>query len=941
MNNKGNQGYQLSAIALCVLAGLSSQAMAETETKKDNELERIEVLGSNIKRTQVNSILPTTVMTSEDIANTGATTGDELLRSIPQIGEISFNNERAIGGVNDARGDVSSINLRGVGTGNTLTLLNGRRLVLHPGTQTENFVPVSTVNANTLPIKGLKTVEVLRDGAAAIYGSDAVAGVVNYVLKDDYEGSRVSANYGTSEGTSLSQTSLSAATGFSFNEDKSHITLSAGLYSREGMMASERDYSASQDRREYETLPEEYIGDTQLDNRSTATPWGEFSTSSLKTFYIQPDTMSGCVVDLGDGLCADKGSLSRDLRYDRATEQSMTSDVDRVNLYSYLTHELGNDMELFGEAIYYSATSERTREQAANLTAQRFTISKDAFYNPFGEEVTVRRYRAVDSGTRHIEVDDTSYRLLSGVSGYFNDWDWESAVLYSEAKTVDTAYNRIDANKFQAAVNSQDQTTAYNIFNGADLNNWTSGDTTVNSQAVIDSFLVDVTRESKTSLAMADFKISNPELFALGDGEVGMASGVEYRRESYRDTRDELLDGSKPFIDMNTGELLSQSSAMGSSNTPSSSGSRNVFSAYVEFIAPLLQDRPFAKSLELQVAARFEDFSDVGSVTKPKVALSWMPTDWLQVRTAYAEGFRAPNLPQVVEDGISRSNTRYDPVTDSSYGITEIRGGNKNLKPEDDTNTSFGIVFSPLDDLTLTADWWNIKQEGVVGILNSQTHLLYDSLMRSQGSSNPDVIRGEDGEVEHVNNQYNNLNPREIEGVDFSIFYDLKTDFGKFSLKANAARMIRFEQEADAITAAVLAAQEAGDPAVPNDIIVTGAGDLMKQNGRPEWRAYSSLRFSRNNWALGASVNYVSDFVDTSITTKEGEPLPIDSYTRVNVYGDYKIETNGLLSDTRLRLGVRNLEDKKPPIADQSFGYFSSAHSNRGRYFYLDVTKSF
>ncbi|WP_372770731.1 TonB-dependent receptor domain-containing protein [Pseudoalteromonas sp.] len=939
MNNKGKPAFQLSTMAFAVLTCLSVNA--EEQTKNDKDIERVEVLGSNIKRAQVADTLPITVMNSDDIAATGAATGEELLRSIPQIGEMAFNNERAIGGVNDARGDVSSINLRGLGTGNTLTLLNGRRLVLHPGTQTENFVPVSTVNANTLPVSGLKRVEVLRDGAAAIYGSDAVAGVVNYVLKDDYEGSGISVNHGSSEGTALSQTSLSGATGLAFNEDKTHLTLSLSLYDRKGMPASDRDYSASQDRREYSTLPEEYIGDTQLDNRSTSTPWGEFSTSSLKTFHIQPNTMSGCVVELGDGLCADKGSLSRDMRYDSANEQSMTSDVQRANFYGYLNHELDDDLTLFSEAIYYQAETRRLREQSGNLTAQRFTISPDAYYNPFGEMVTVRRYRPIDSGQRNIQVKDTSFRLLTGLSGYYQDWDWESAVLYSEAKTHDKARNRVDANAFFAAVNSTEAATAYNIFNGGDPSNLNSGDATANLQSVIDQFSVTIDRESKTSLALADFKVSNAALFDLIDGEVGMASGAEFRRETYADNRDPLLNGSQPFIDTNTGNVLSGSSVLGSSETPDSDGSRNVFSAYVELVAPLLSDRMLAKSLEIQLAARYENFSDVGSVTKPKVALSWMPSDWLQVRAAYAEGFRAPNLPQVVEQGISRSNTRYDPVTDSSYGITEIRGGNKNLKPEDDTNTSFGLVLMPFNDLTITADWWQIEQDGVVGILNSQTHLMYDSLLRSQGSSNPDVIRGEDNEVIHVNNQYNNLNPREIEGVDFSVFYDLKTEFGNFDFKLNAARLIRFEQEPDAITAEVIAAQEAGNPAVPESVVITGAGDLMKQNGRPEWRAYASLRFKRDQWSLGTTANYVSDFYDTSTTTSEGEPLPIDSFTTINAYADYRFEQSGWFSDTRIRLGVRNINDKKPPIADESFGYFSSVHSNRGRYYYLDFSKSF
>lgn len=942
MKNKDIRNFALNSITLGLLTTLAAPVLAEeTPPATEETVERIQVLGSNIKRAEAEGTLPVTVLSEDDIEATGAATIDELLRSIPQVGEVAFNNERAVGGVNDARGDVSSINLRGLGTGNTLTLLNGRRLVLHPGTQTENYVPVATVNANTLPVKGLKRLEVLRDGAAAVYGSDAVAGVVNYVLKSDFEGTNVSVNYGSSEGTDLDQVTINGATGFSFNEDKTHMTMSLGYYDRNGMDASERDYSKSQDRREYPGLPEEFVGDTQLDNRSSSTPWGSFSSSSLGKFHIQPDTMDGCVQQLENGLCADKGSLPRDMRYDRAADQSMTSDVKRLNFYSYLTHEINEDLELFGEAIYYKADSNRVREQSGNLTAQRFTIAEGAYYNPFGEEVTVRSYRPIDAGGRDIEVEDTSFRLLTGLTGYAGDWDWETGLLYSEANTLDTARNRIDANKFVRAVNSTEMSSAYDIFNGGDINNINSGDGTPNPQAVIDLFTTDVTRESETSLALADFKVSTAELFELPAGDVGFASGIEWRRETYSDDRDPLLDGSHPLTDPNSGEVLSGSSVLGSSPTPDADGSRNVFSAYGEVIAPILADMSWAQSLELQLALRYENFSDVGDVLKPKVALSWVPVDGLQLRGAYSGGFRAPNLPQVVEQGVSRSNTRYDPVTDSSYAMTEIRSGNANLEPEDDINKSLGLVISPLDNLTFTFDWWNIEQEGVVGILPSQTHLLYDSLKRSQGSTNTAVIRGADGEVIEIQNQYQNLSPREIEGIDFSVFYGLETAIGEFDFNLNAAHLIKFDQEPDAITAEVLAAQEAGDPSVPQSQVVAGANDLIKQNGRPEWRAYTSVRWKFQPWSAGVTANYVSDFVDTSTATSEGEPLPIDSMITVNMYADYTFNDAGLLDDTRIRLGVKNIADEQPPIADESFGYFSSVHSNRGRYFYIDIRKSF
>ena len=946
MTQMNNSLFSYKPVALCVIAALTGTAYA-AEDATEQSVERISVIGSHIKTDHDTGQLPVSVMSAEDIENTGAITGAELLAEIPQIGEVNFSSERVVGGVNDARGDVSSINLRGIGTGNTLTLLNGRRLVLHPGTQSENLVPVTTVNSNTLPVKGLKRLEVLRDGAAAIYGSDAVAGVINYVLKDDYEGSEVSLNYGTSEGTSLDQLTLSGVTGFSFNDNKSHLTLSGAFYNRDGMPASERDYAASQDRREASGLPEDFIGDTQLDNRSTSTPWGEFSSSSLGTFHIQPGTDSGCVQDLGNGICADQGSLSRDLRYDAAPDQSLTSDIQRINAYALYTQDLGNDLELFAEGIYYSADADRTRERRHNLTAQRFTVAADAFYNPFGEQVTVRRYKPVDAGLRNIDVEDTSYRALIGLRGFTGDWDWETAALYSEAKTEDIT-NRVITSDFQAAVNSTDQATAYDIFNGGDLNNPNNGDATANSQSVIDSFIQNVVRESETSLALVDFKISTGALFELPAGDVGFASGVEWRRETFSDVRSDLLNGNTPFVDQNTGAVLSNSDVLGSSPTPDADGSRNVFSAYAEFAIPLLSELPAVQSLDMQLAARYEDFNDVGDVLKPKVAFSWVPMDGLQFRASYAEGFRAPGLPQVVAKDIARSNTRSDPVADARYGVLEIRNGSDTLKPEEDVNKSFGVVIEPSDTLTFTADWWQVKQEDLVGILNSQTHLLYDSLLRSQGSSNPFVIRNDDLEVVQVNNDYTNLAPREIEGLDFSLTYELDTEVGAFKFKINAAKLLTFEQGVDEITATVLAAQEAGNPAVQyrgDNLAIPGAGDLIQQNGRPEWRTNASLGWRNDQWGAGIKGKYVSDFFDTSTsyTDDQGETvtLPVDSYFTADVYANYRFAQGGALDGTKVTFGVRNIADKEPPVADESFGYFSSVHSNRGRYFYMNLTKTF
>ena len=237
-------------------------------------------------------------------------------------------------------------------------------------------------------------------------------------------------------------------------------------------------------------------------------------------------------MNLDGGICADSGSFPRDQRFDRGTTRSLVSDVRRLNFYSYFTHEINSDLDFFSEVTYYNAKAERTREQTHNLTAQRFRISADAAHNPFGEEVLLRSYRAIDTGPRNVEVDDTSYRVLGGLKGTYNDWDWETAAFYTAAETNDSA-NRIQASKFQASINSTDPTLAYNIFTGGDVNNPNSGDSTLNPQSVIDQFMVNVNRDSKTSLASVDFKVSNGALWTLPAGDVGIAMGVEFRRENF------------------------------------------------------------------------------------------------------------------------------------------------------------------------------------------------------------------------------------------------------------------------------------------------------------------------------------------------------------------------------------------------------------------------
>lgn len=946
-------------------------SVAAAEEDSEPVMEEIIVVGTQIKGADIAGTLPVSVLNQDDIALTGAMSGDELLRSIPQMGAVGFN-ESVTTGVNAARGDVNSINLRGLGTGNTLALINGRRMVLHPGTQTENRIPVVTTNANTLPVAGLQRVEVLRDGAAALYGTDAVAGVINYVLDSGYEGSSLSMRYGTSEGTSLDEYMLNGAHGFAFNDGKTHISLSGSYFKKSGFEARERDYSRNADLRGEFVGDPLFEGDNSLDNRSgTFLGWGEFIFDGPGRHHLRPTNLTrdnGALLDASDcnylldgGVCLDPGGSDRALRQNRNITRDLSPDSERMNLFSYISHDLDNGYRLYGEASYYKAEVDRNREQAGLLSNGRFTVPADYYWNPLGPvqfddgrinpnrvvaagdpdvpdeglDFTIRAFTPLDSGFRQVNVEDESYRFVVGLEGSFGEWDFDTGVVYSEAETVDKTNNRVSHSLFQQALTS-DQADAYNLFTGLNLADPASPyDPTPNARSSIDPFIISVKRASETSLALVDFKLSNNEFFSLPAGNVGVALGVEWREEDFDEDRDPRSDGTIQFTDLITGEFLNGSDIVGSSASPDASGSRRVTSLFAEFLVPVLRDQPFAKSLDLQIAARYEDFSDVGNITRPKFAVSWYPTDWLQVRASYSEGFRAPNLTQTNIPAITVVNTVNDPVTGTSVGVEERRQGNENLDPEESENLTYGIVITPLEGLTITADYWEIEQDGVVGLLNADNAVLLDSILRAQGSSFDRLIRDPlTNEPVVFNDTFQNQEVRKIAGFDFGVIYQMDTNAGSFDFKFNGAYLSKFDQTPGSEQQQII---DAG--LGPN-----GAGTLIKQNGRPRWRGTASMLWSTDRWGAGLFVNYIGEVEDTSTradgdTAEPGKALPLDEFVTVNTHVDYKF-SEGFAEGTRLRLGVRNLFDEEPPTADEQLGYFGSLHSNRGRYVYVDVSLS-
>lgn len=715
MSVKGilNCGVALSVLVLGGAAFGQDAEPAQTPARSPADSERptddvIVVTGTNIIGARINEALPVTILNANDIANIGGVDGEDLIRSLPAQGGVAFRNDNNTTN-NNARGDIASINLRSIGSSGTLVLLNGRRVVNHPSTQAELSTPVTTTNVNSLPVAGISRVEVLNDGASAIYGTDAVAGVFNTILDDDYTGLYVRGRSLFATGNDLNEQTLTLKAGEDFNGGRTNVSIALEYSSRNGLFASETDRAASEDLRPF-LVGTSFEGDTSFDNRATASPWGQWTlnttsatrvrqngetlTTTSGVFHIQPNSFSGCRGATADalsvpGICIDDGSQDRDLRFDGAYERSIISDRDRFNAFGFFNHDLDNGVRLYGELGIYLAETRSTNEPRNGIGGTEISIPANYYYNPFGpvtfsngsanpnrlpgltnvpaEGIPVftdgGRYRFVDVGFRDIEVFNSQWRALGGARGEFGDsgWDWDGAVLYNRAFAEDTANNSISRTLFQQALFNETP-NVYNIFNGADPANTSVGDATPNDRSLIEPFLIDVVRKSTAELALIDFKVTNGSVFSLPGGSIGIAAGVEGRYEGYDEDRDSRLDGTITYTDQVTGEV-SQSDVYGTSPTPDSSGSRTVLAAFAEASIPLVSpdmNIPLVDTFDIQIAARYEDYSDFGgSGIKPRIAVAWAPFQALKLRGAYSEGFRAPNL-VVVNEGVDRSNARED-----------------------------------------------------------------------------------------------------------------------------------------------------------------------------------------------------------------------------------------------------------------------------------------
>lgn len=973
--NTFNKKPLAQGVAMALILGASA-------AQAQQEIDEIVVVGSQIRGAQITDALPVSVMNELDIEALGVNSGDELLEFMAEQGQNFFSeSENISGGVNSARGDIGAFNLRNLGTGNTLVLLNGRRVVNSAAYQTEavggSFVPVNTVNVQSIPVTGLRRTEVLREGASAIYGADAVAGVVNYVMKNDFDGLNVSLRTDSYESIGRDDGRLTVEWGTNLNDGRTNLGASFNYFERDRVNSQDDVRWSDSDFRD--RVGDNEFNTTTFRNDSANSAYGQYDvrpsvssnglrnviTDSAGEFETFPLGDSRCEYTINDEVCGAVDGQGT-YRYNLNENRDLYSELERSNLYAYLNHDFDNGMEGFGEFSWYNSDTNTIRHPSSRSSAvAKFRMAADAYYNPLGScdspnrlpdsvigtgvscdglQLELDNYRFTQA-PRSVDVKGDTYRFLAGLRGEVNNWFWEGAYTWSRADREDVTHNRVSNILMTEALN--DTTSAgFNPF-------------APNTGSNLERTLVDVIRLNEQELSMFDFKVSSGDVMNLPAGPVGMVVGFEYRDESFLDDRDPRLDGTIQFTDVSGNTFPYISDVANSSPTSDSSGDRQVTSLYTELQIPVLDN------LDVQLAARYEDFSDIGSTTVGKVAFGYRPFEPVLIRGSWSEAFRAPNLVTINEAQVARSNTRNDfgclavdpdeTVLDCNYGMQRIAQGSKTLQPETSDNYSLGLVLEPVEGLTITYDKWSIEKSDTIGLFGEENHIALDLLRRlSSGgncasvATNPAVIRESDvptdalplfdaaglcpfGDVVRVDDNYTNLDERTVEGTDIGVYYELETGLGEFGFRYVGTFMDKYEQQAGGQAAELVAAKASG--ALPSSVPVVGFSSLIGQDGNPERKDTVRASWSKDDWAVRMTGLRYGDFVQN---LSNGQVYPIPSMTTFNLSVDYSFDMIGDI-DSRIRLGVNNVQDERAPLADDSFGYFADQHRDLGRYYYVDL----
>ncbi|WP_230292876.1 TonB-dependent receptor domain-containing protein [Croceicoccus sp. Ery5] len=884
-----------SALAAAVAAPAQAQDGAALTEAVSEESGQIIVTGSRIRRADIEGVGPTTVVTAEEIENTGIVNVETLLQRLPaNAGQAG--NQTAAYWTGNGWG-TSQVNLRGLGIKRTLVLLNGRRLVA--GGTGANSSP----DLNMIPVNMLARTEVLKDGASAVYGADAVAGVVNLITRTDFEGITAGGRYGiTDEG------------------DGGDLTLDfmGGLRGERGGVMVAASYQ-----------------NTDPINMATRAPCGLSESNGQLVCRNSASTIGGRAAlpdgtqinfnqELGgDGDFYEPYSAAKH-NYNGNPALNAVNPIERYSIAAFADWELTDSIQVFGEFLY---TKRDTNQIATPGTLRNIAIAADNPINPTGEDILLVQRRLAEAGPRQFFQDTKTFQGTGGFRGDLSSaWSWEVAATWGRNTAKEGQTNVANLENVGLALDPD--TCGTGGIPCADILGY--GDLTPD---VLDYLLFTSVGTGGNELFSVTADITG-ELFQLPAGSVGFASGVTYRKEKGWRNPDPLT-------------------VAGIANTNQQdpiSGSISAKEAYAEVSIPVLADAPFAEAFTIDGALRLSDYDLFGTDWNYKLGADWEITGGLRLRATYGTGFRVPNVPELFS-GVSEGNlTTTDPCSGYSTSgnatliancqasgvpagyvqlgntVLTTTGGNPDLQPESSTTWTLGAVFQPrgiVPGLTLTADWFDIDIEDAIRTIPGSTKLAvcYASENLSSQFCDDFTRSSLTGEVTYLQAQSVNAGLEKMSGLDLGMIYDRSIGDFQVSLNLNVTWLNEY----------VVYPFEGGDPIHFDGYIGGGNG------GYPDWRGYGVLSVA-NGPVIGTwSTQWIG-----SATDFNADPGDIGYETPDVFYHNAQIafEVNDA---TRFSIGVDNIFDRKAPYI-QSYTDANTdtmTYDLMGRRFYLGIRTGF
>lgn len=919
----------------------SASVVAQDEENEDKvDIGKVTTIGTHIKATDMETAAPVFTMDREDIEKTGLTNVGDLLRQIPAAG-ASLNLTNNNGGDGSIR-----VDLRNLGSNRVLVMVNGKRWATSIA---------GSADMTTIPVSVIERIDVLKDGASAVYGSDAIAGVINIVTRSDYEGAEVRAYYGKSaENDGASQTyNVSMGT----TSDKGSVFFDASYVKTEPVWAGDREYAA---------VPVYGTGNTY---GSSGTPQGRFVLFD-QDFNFYNNTTNPGSNGFNSPNDPDLIPFSGATAFNYAPDNFLVTPQERTAIYIQGKYQLTDNMTVTSEALF------NRRESAQFLAPTPLFIglwggsygAEDTPigigganpYNPFGYDLDAvydasgllfLGRRMVEQGNRKFQQRSDTYYYNLGLEGFVDvgtGWDYQLSYVFNQNNQATVTEGLFNMDSVRRALSNECVTDSscvpLNLF---------GGEGTI-TQAMLDYITFIAQSNSQTKLLVYD-AIASTELAELPAGPLGFAVGYEHRRHSGYTQPD---------------ALIVSGATSGNASQPTS-GSYLVDEFFAEFNVPLLADAPGADILELGVAARHSDYDNFGTNTSGKIGLRWKPFEDLLVRATYSEAFRAPSVFELFLGERDSYPDLDDPCNGGGDGLPgcagvpstynqpnpQIRitqGGNPNLTPETAESFTLGMVYEPnfVEGLVFTVDYYDIHLDDVITSVGAQQIL---TTCANTGTTLCNLMdRDPSGVVTDIRDVQVNADQQDVRGVDFVVSYSKDTDYGLFNFTWDTSytddyviSVLDYET-LEFVDFNFFDVSESSTSVV--DQLFRMRSNLGVNWSYGDWNVFYQARYI-SGWDQQCDPDLNDDIVASTVPagfqwcTFASETSDVNNRAHVGgtTYHDLQAQYHLANYDTTLSLGVQNLFDKQPPLDANAFAnsFNPYYYDGVGQRWYFTVSKRF